>query len=253
MRKNSLIFISLTLCLVIGLSACGKKPASDVDNNAVASSTPSEIKEEPKKEEVKTETPKDEAKKEEVKKEEVKKEAPKEVQKPAATNTTTVSASKPVEQPKQVATPAATTTTQPTEPPQPSVPAQDTTEFQEFYTLMQNAVPCNGKYKIAFDKTQGQAPNIINYTITVSNYKSGPYFNKRRNYIVYNGKVIATDDWTITSTKVANGTAIIENKTGIPAYKNMPKTLDCYVIIVGNDNITYYEKMTYTVTEVKMQ
>lgn len=249
MRKKSLILISSTLCFVILLSACGKKPVDEVVNNKVTASTPDNkidtIKQEVKKVES-AETPKKEEPKQEVKKE-----TPK--QTPAATNKTTTNSSKPVEQPKQVTAPATTNTTQPTTPAQPSVPSQEMPAFKEFHTLMQNAVPCNNNYKVTFDKNQGQAPNILNYTITVSNYNNGPYFNKRRNYVVYNNNVISTDDWAITSTKVSNGTAIIEDKMGIPAYSNMPKTLDCYVIIVGNDNITYYEKTTYTVTEVNTQ
>lgn len=224
MRKKSLILISTTICFAILLSACGKKPVGEVDNNVVASSAP-EVKEEVKKEEVKVEEPKKEEAKQEVKKEEVKKEAPKqEVQKPAA-NTTTVSASKPVEQPKQVAAPVTTTT--------PVVTAPKITVYSYANINEQNLIRNSSDFKVTLSNT---SPKIgENITVKIESIVSKNLSPSAVEVYGENMKSGAISSWA-PDKKTYTGTIVIQNWKLQDGNK-----IDSYIFITDNDTKKQYE------------
>lgn len=241
MRNKKLIFMSVTLCLTILLSACSKRPAGEaIEDNTVTATN--EVKEEKPKEEIKKEEPKTEApkeepkkaepKKEEPKKQEVKKEAPKVAEKKTVTTNNT---SKPVEQPKQAVAPA---TTKPTEP----------VDKDEFHTLMETAIPNNGKFKISFTKKQGPVPQNVDYTIDIPSNKS--FYKKLVAYAVQNDRAVSMNS-NLNTFDDGSGKIKLKGDVVIPQYNNnTSSTVDCYIVIKSSDDgKTYYEKMTYTITQ----
>lgn len=157
--------------------------------------------------------------------------------------TTTPATTTPAVTAAPVTTTPTTTTTAPvttTTTPAVTTPTITTPVYESRLDItLKTALPNNGKYIVTFEKTKGEAPIYLKYTVEGVTPKD----------TFWTAVSDGTKEIGDSSENGRPNNTVYQGGVSINSYKNMPTSLTCYVFIKSAiDGKTYYQTSPYTVT-----